>query len=425
MTRGPNRDKGPVSNELRTSWVRARISAAVDWAQSAACCSSQKAFHPTGQAAAKDSGDEHKDQNKKEQRNVAEKSGTNNESEHSPPPQQRQKRPKYQPPSTPPSVVHNSHARVKDKDKIISSRHNSEPLRAPGMLQISPRTDKRLDRSVPGLHRSVPELARRRSPPIAALNGLTKETANMHETRRQPIRRLNSLKPLPQLMILKSNLSATRLHVSTTPGMTPTTIRTPTLPEHVDLQPQSHTKDDVESHVRDKEEHIRLHLDAPRAVARVFYDNRAPVQHQKRGEARQGLWSWGCSYGPSIDANGNFPGWHPLISREDAALGAHKIDAAGNFREAPMGAKVGVAVTESLIAAINDDGNFTGWHPLVKNTGVSSGGVDSGGADKPLEALLDRSGNFRFQDEEAEENRGNLSAYAGNVSAYAPWRGAF
>ena len=70
--------------------------------------------------------------------------------------------------------------------------------------------------------------------------------------------------------------------------------------------------------MRDKKEHMRLHLDAvtdaPQAIA----------------------WGWSSSHGSSIDANGNFAGWPRLISRESEALGAHKIDAAVNFHEAPI-----------------------------------------------------------------------------------------
>jgi hypothetical protein len=83
--------------------------------------------------------------------------------------------------------------------------------------------------------------------------------------------------------------------------------------------------------------HIALHTDAPRAVADVFYNNRDTV---RASEAAAGT----CT--AAIDAQGNFRAWHPLLLRPQTADGAVRskqedsdfspfIDVNGNFARKP------------------------------------------------------------------------------------------
>ena len=92
-------------------------------------------------------------------------------------------------------------------------------------------------------------------------------------------------------------------------------------------------------HTREQEEqaHIALHTDAPRAVADVFYNNRDTVRASETAAA---------TFTASIDEQGNFRAWHPLLLRQqitDAAPSsedrdfAPSIDVMGNFaRKLPV-----------------------------------------------------------------------------------------
>ena len=95
-------------------------------------------------------------------------------------------------------------------------------------------------------------------------------------------------------------------------------------------------------HTREQEvqAHIALHTDAPRAVADVFYNIRDIF---RASEAAAGT----CT--AAIDAQGNFRAWHPLLLRPqttDAAPSskcsdfAPSIDVNGNFARKPPGSEV-------------------------------------------------------------------------------------
>ena len=68
--------------------------------------------------------------------------------------------------------------------------------------------------------------------------------------------------------------------------------------------------------------HIDLHTDAPRQVAAVFYNNRSAVDrpgmvgaHGCEGDDGASAVCVGgqACHKPSIDADGNFVAWHPLL----------------------------------------------------------------------------------------------------------------
>jgi len=114
---------------------------------------------------------------------------------------------------------------------------------------------------------------------------------------------------------------------------------------------------------------MALHTDAPRGIAAVFFDNRSRVAGEG-GTASDDVAAGGylCISAPAIDRHGNFQGFHPLISIERDDGGGHKIDQDGNFVVSPPGdwmvAKGGaVCVTAP---SINGDGHFRGWHPLLE-----------------------------------------------------------
>ena len=90
-------------------------------------------------------------------------------------------------------------------------------------------------------------------------------------------------------------------------------------------------------HTREEEvqAHIALHTDAPHAVADVFYSNRDTV---RASESAAGTFT------ASIDAQGNFRAWHPLLLRQQIVDAdprsehsdfAPFIDVMGNFARKP------------------------------------------------------------------------------------------
>jgi hypothetical protein len=186
-------------------------------------------------------------------------------------------------------------------------------------------------------------------------------------------------------------------------------------------------------HTREQEvqAHIALHTDAPRAVADVFYNIRDTV---RASEAAAGT----CT--AAIDEQGNFRAWHPLLLRlqtaDAAASSVHSdfapsIDVNGNFaRKPPMSeittpdthvqevqahialhtdapravadvffcnrgaVPVSEAVADTCTAAIDAQGNFRAWHPLLLRSQTADGAAGSNHEDSYFSSFIDVNGNF-------------------------------
>jgi len=186
-------------------------------------------------------------------------------------------------------------------------------------------------------------------------------------------------------------------------------------------------------HTREQEvqAHIALHTDAPRAVADVFYNIRDTV---RASEAAAGT----CT--AAIDEQGNFRAWHPLLLRPQTADAAPSsedsdfspsIDVNGNFaRKPPMSevttpdthvqevqahialhtdapravadvfccnrgaVPVSEAVAGTCTAAIDAQGNFRAWHPLLLRSQTAHGAAGSNQEDSDFSSFIDVNGNF-------------------------------
>ena len=136
-------------------------------------------------------------------------------------------------------------------------------------------------------------------------------------------------------------------------------------------------------HTEEQEEqaHIALHTDAPRAVADVFYNNRDTV---RASETAAGTFT------ASIDAQGNFRAWHPLLLRQQIADAAPSsehsdfaplIDGLGNFaRKLPVSddstpdahvqeVQAHIALHADVPRAIDAQGNFRAVRALELDHG--------------------------------------------------------
>jgi hypothetical protein len=136
-------------------------------------------------------------------------------------------------------------------------------------------------------------------------------------------------------------------------------------------------------HTEEQEEqaHIALHTDAPRAVADVFYNNRDTV---RASETAAGTFT------ASIDAQGNFRAWHPLLLTQQIADAAPSsehsdfaplIDGLGNFaRKLPVSddstpdahvqeVQAHIALHADVPRAIDAQGNFRAVRALELDHG--------------------------------------------------------
>ena len=104
------------------------------------------------------------------------------------------------------------------------------------------------------------------------------------------------------------------------------------VPQDEPPTPLLHPTTDTQTH--EVQAHVDLHTDAPRAVADVFYNNRDAARASEEAG----------TFTSAIDSQGNFRAWHPLLVMPVAAdsdTGGHVsdfsafIDANGNFARKP------------------------------------------------------------------------------------------